>query len=209
MTSESASSTPPPAGARPREGDLLAAATHLFRSRGFHATSMQDLAESLGMNRGSLYHYIASKDDLLWTVLSRAFDRLEARVVPVLASEAPPLERLRGAIHAHLRVAADHADDLSLLQIELRSLSPERRAAMVRRRDAYERLWRTAITDGIAVGALRPFDVRLAGVGILAACNWFTQWYRPDGSLAVDEVAERFCDLFIAGLSPRPDGGPW
>ena len=69
--------TPPRAGIgpqRPREADLLATATRLFRARGFHATSMQDLAEALGMNRGSLYHYIASKDDLLWRVFCRAFD---------------------------------------------------------------------------------------------------------------------------------------
>jgi AcrR family transcriptional regulator len=161
---------------------------------------MQDLGQALAMNRGSLYHYIAAKDDLLWAILTRAFDVLEARVMPILQSNAPPLDRLRGAIHEHLRVAADHADELSLIQIELRSLAPERRAEMIARRDAYEALWRDAIEAGIRDGSLRPFDVRLAGIGILSACNWFTQWYRPDGALAVDEVAERFCDLFLSGL---------
>ncbi|HSL97571.1 MAG TPA: TetR/AcrR family transcriptional regulator [Candidatus Deferrimicrobiaceae bacterium] len=205
MTSELA----PPAGSvtapRPREADLLAAATRLFRQRGFHATSMQDLGQALAMNRGSLYHYIAAKDDLLWTILTRAFDRLEARVVPVLSSDAPPLDRLRGAIHEHLRVAATHPDELSLIQIELRSLAPERRAEMIRRRDAYEARWRAAIADAVAGGALRGFDVRLAGIGILSACNWFTQWYRPDGDLEVDDIADRFCDLFLVGLLPRED----
>lgn len=182
----------------------MAAATRLFRERGFHATSMQDLAETLGMNRGSLYHYVVSKDELLWLIVVRAFDRLEARVVPILESGGSPIDRIRGAVHEHLRVAADHADELSLIQIELRSLSPERRGLMVERRDAYEGLWRAAIADGIADGSLRPFDVRLAGIGILSACNWFTQWYRASGLLTVDDVAERFCDLFLAGLAPRP-----
>jgi AcrR family transcriptional regulator len=167
---------------------------------------MQDLAEALGMNRGSLYHYIDSKDDLLWMVLTRAFDLLEARVVPILTSDGPPLDRLRGAIHEHLRVAAAHADELSLIQIELRSLPADRRRQMIARRDAYEILWRDAIAAGMADGSLRSFDVRLAGIGILSACNWFTQWYRPDGLLHVDDVAERFCDLFLAGLQPRVDG---
>jgi len=147
--------TTTPVPARPREADLLTAATRLFRERGFHATSMQDLAEALGMNRGSLYHYIVSKDDLLWAVLTRGFDLLEARVLPVLESDAPPLERLSAGIREHLRVAADHADELSLIQIELRSLSRERRAEMIRRRDAYERLWRRTIEEGIADGSLR------------------------------------------------------
>jgi AcrR family transcriptional regulator len=205
MSSELAQAAATPSAARPREADLLAAATRLFRMRGFHATSMRDLGQALAMNRGSLYHYIAAKDDLLWTILTRAFDLLQARVVPILESEAPPIDRLRGAIHEHLRVAAAHADELSLIQIELRSLSAERRAEMIARRDAYERLWRDAISAGIADRSLRSVDVRLAGIGILSACNWFTQWYRPDGALGVDEVAERFADLFLSGLRNGTD----
>jgi AcrR family transcriptional regulator len=192
--------------ARPREAELHAAATRLFRERGFHATSMQDLGEALGMNRGSLYHYIASKDDLLWTILTGALDRLEQRVVPVLDGDARPVERLERAIHEHLRVAADHADELSLIQIELRSLSPDRRADLIERRDAYEALWRRAIAHGIADGDLRAVDVRLAGIGILSACNWFTQWYRPGGELSVDEIAEAFVGLFLGGLEQRANG---
>jgi AcrR family transcriptional regulator len=193
--------TPHPLPARPREAELHAAATRLFRRRGYHATSMQDLGEALGMNRGSLYHYIAGKDELLWAILNRALDLLEARVVPVLADDArPPVDRLRFAIREHLRVAADHADELSLIQIELRALAPNRQRALVERRDAYESAWRTTIQAGVDDGTLRSADVRLAGIGILSACNWFTQWYRPDGPLAVDDIADAFADLFLRGL---------
>ena len=189
-----------PLPARPREAELHATATRLFRQRGFHATSMQDLGEALGMNRGSLYHYISGKDELLWAILNRALDLLEARVIPVLESDAPPVDRLADAIREHLRVAADHADELSLIQIELRALGAERQREIIARRDAYERPWRDAIQAGIDDGSLRPFDVRLAGIGILSACNWFTQWYRPDGALSVDEVADAFRQLFLGGL---------
>jgi TetR/AcrR family transcriptional regulator, cholesterol catabolism regulator len=186
--------------ARPREAELQAIATRLFRQRGFHATSMQDLAEALGMNRGSLYHYIASKDDLLWSILDRAMGRLEDRVLPRLSADAPPLTRLTDGIAEHLRVAADHADELSLIQIELRSLGPDRRNAMIERRDAYERAWRRTISDGIAAGELRETDVRLAGIGILSVCNWFTQWFRPAGAQSVDEIGEAFIGLLLDGL---------
>lgn len=149
--------------ARPRERELLATATRLFRQRGFYAASMQDLGEALGMNRGSLYHYIASKDDLLWTILTGALDLLEARVESVLTDE--------------------------------------RRRQMIQRRNAYEDLWRAALNDGITSGQLRPdIDVRLAGIGILSACNWFTQWYRPDGPMSVDQIADGFIALFLQGL---------
>lgn len=189
-----------PTHARPREAELHATATRLFRRRGYHATSMQDLGEALGMNRGSLYHYINGKDELLWAILNRALDLLERRVLPVLETDASPTDRLTDAIREHLRVAADHADELSLIQIELRALSPEQQREIIARRDAYEARWRAAIQAGIDEGSLRPFDVRLAGIGVLSACNWFTQWYRPDGPLGVDEIADAFARLFLGGL---------
>ena len=150
--------------ARPRETELLGTATRLFRQRRCYATSMQDLGEALGMNRGNVFfHYIASKDDLLWTILTGALDLLEARVESVLTDE--------------------------------------RRRQMIQRRNAYEDLWRAALNDGITSGQLRPdIDVRLAGIGILSACNWFTQWYRPDGPMSVDQIADGFIALFLQGL---------
>ena len=189
-----------PVPARPREAELHAAATRLFRQRGFHATSMQDLGEALGMNRGSLYHYISAKDELLWAILTRALDRLEERVLPILATDSPAVDRLTDAIREHLRVAADHADELSLIQIEWRALDRARQAEMIRRRDAYEARWRATLEAGVADGSLRSFDVRLAGIGILSACNWFTQWYRPGGASSVDEIADAFAELFLGGL---------
>ncbi|CAN5536967.1 MAG: TetR/AcrR family transcriptional regulator [Chloroflexi bacterium] len=186
---------------RARDTELRQAATRLFRERGFHATSMQDLAEALDLNKGSLYHYIASKDELLWTIVSEALERLEAQVRPLLCSDLPGAERLHAAIVEHLRFAADHGDELALLQIELRSLPPGRRTTIIERRDAYEALWRDAIQAGIDEGKVRAdTPVRFAGITILSACNWFAQWYRPDGPLSVDELAQMLGDLFWRGL---------
>ena len=189
---------------RPREAALHRAATRLFRERGFHATSMQDLAEALGMNRGSLYHYIEAKDDLLWAIVSDALARLDAAVRPALEADGPDTipasRRLERAIDAHLTFAAEHGDELALLQIELRSLSPERQAELIERRDAYEAAWRRVVEAGIADGELRATDVALATIAILSACNWFTQWFRPDGPLSAEEVGARFARLFLDGL---------
>ncbi|MFH0750730.1 MAG: TetR/AcrR family transcriptional regulator, partial [Chloroflexota bacterium] len=165
-----------------------------------HATSMQDLAESLGMYRGSLYHYIAAKDDLLWTIVSDALEQLDAHVRPELDGPGRGVDRVRRAIAAHLRFAADHRDELSLLQVELRSLSPDRRRSLIERRDAYEAAWRRALAAGTADGTFRPIDIRLAGFMILSTCNWFTQWYQPDGPLPVEELAETLAGLLVDGL---------
>lgn len=188
----------PSSTARPRETELLVVATRLFRERGFHATSMQDLAEALGMNRGSLYHYISAKDDLLWRIVESALQRLDDRVRPVLETPGSATERLRAAIGEHLGFAAEHADELSLIQVELRSLPPARRAELIARRDAYEAMWRAAMADAMREAGMVTVDTRLATIAVLSACNWFTQWYRPDGPLGVDEIAAQFGDFFLA-----------
>lgn len=198
-----------PAGRRPREDDLLRAATQLFRRLGFHATSMEDLARALGMNRGSLYHYIAAKDDLLWRIVSGAMGELDRAVRPILTGPGPATERLRRAIAAHLRFAARSADALSILQIELRALSPERRATLIAQRDAYEAMWRAAIAQGIEDGEFRSVDVPLTGMTILSACNWFTQWFRPDGRLSEEEIAAQMADLFVRGLASPGLAATW
>jgi len=190
--------------ARPREVALHEAATRLFRERGFHATSMQDLAEDLGMNRGSLYHYIEAKDDLLWAIVSGALTRLDAAVRPCLEGAGPAADRLAAAIGAHLSFAAGYGDELALVQVELRALTPDRRRALVAQRDAYEAAWRDAIRQGVADGSLRPVDVRLASIAILSVCNWFTQWYRPDGPLGVPAIGQEFAGLFLDGLRGSP-----
>ena len=186
--------------ARPREAALHEAATRLFRQRGFHATSMQDLAEDLGMNLGSLYHYIEAKDDLLWAIVNGAMERLDGAVRPILEGPDPIPERLERAIAAHLAFAAGRGDELALVQIELRALTRDRRAMLVGQRDAYEAAWREAIRQGVADGSIRPVDVPLATIAILSVGNWFTQWYRPDGPLDVPAIGREFASLFLDGL---------
>ncbi|MDR5682695.1 MAG: TetR/AcrR family transcriptional regulator [Armatimonadota bacterium] len=185
---------------RPRHEELLAAAVRLFRERGYHATSMQDLAASLRVQRGSLYHYIEAKEDLLWEIMERALGRLFAAVEPVALSQRPPTERLRAAIAAHLAVAAELRDELTILHVELKSLSADRRRRMADRRDRYEALFRDLIGDGVRSGAFRPVDPKTATFAILGACNWFTQWFRPDGALPHTAFAAAFADLFVLGL---------
>lgn len=192
------------APARPREQQLRRAAVRLFREHGYDGTSMQDLAEALGMHRGSLYHYIASKEDLLFEIVESAMARFHDEVRPILEGEGPAPDRLRRAVGAHLRIAAEEPDELTLLQVELKALAPERRGQIVAERDAYEHAWRAFIREGMRDGAFHCADERTAGFMILAACNWFSQWYRPTGPLGVEEFASRFTDLFLDALRASP-----
>jgi AcrR family transcriptional regulator len=172
----------------------------LFRERGYHATSMQDLAEALGVQRGSLYHYIEAKEDLLWEIMERALGRLFAAVEPVARSDRTPSQRLQAAIAAHLEVAADLRDELTIFHVELKSLSADRRQRMARSRDRYEGLFRGVVRDGVERGTFRRVDPKTTTFAILGACNWFTQWFRPDGPVTHTAFAAAFADLFLTGL---------
>lgn len=188
------------AATRPKHEELLAAAVRLFRQKGYHDTSMQDLAEAVGVQRGSLYHYIEAKEDLLWEIMDRAMRRLLDAVEPVALSAAPPSEKLRRAIEAHLAVAAAHRDELVVLHVELKSLSPFRRQRMLTLRDRYEGLFRDIVQEGVRTGEFRPADPKTVGLAVLGACNWFTTWFRPEGPLSHGDFARAFSDLFLVGL---------
>lgn len=187
---------------RSRHQELRRAAVRLFREKGYHATSMQDLAEAMELNRGSLYHYIESKEDLLWEVMTGVMAELDAALAPIEASDAPPAERLCAAVAAHLKVAAERPGELTVLQVELKSLSPARRKRIIAARDAYEARWRKILEDGAAAGVFRGTDPKYAGIAILAACNWFTQWYHHGGPLTLDDLSAVFARFFLNGLQP-------
>lgn len=185
----------------PRRQQIEDAASTLFRERGYAATSVRDIAHALDMQGGSLYAHVASKEDVLWSIVSRAADRFNAHVGPVATGEAPAAIRLREMIRAHVAVVTATQKDAAVFLHEWRFLSQSRREQMAERRDAYEALFRHAIGEGIAAGDFRPVDPRMAATAILSALNGIATWFRSDGDLTSTEVADQYADLFLGGLS--------
>ena len=183
-----------------RRQQIEDAASALFRERGYAATSVRDIAQALNIQGPSLYAHVASKEDVLWSIVWRAADRFNAEVGPFATATTPPPQRLRDMIRGHVRVVTSSQKDAAVFLHEWRFLSPERRSQIASRRDAYEALFRGAIDDGIGHGYFQPTDVRLAGMAILSALNGIATWYRPDGILSADEIADNFADLFINAL---------
>ena len=183
-----------------RRQDILRVATALFAEKGYHATSMQDIGDALGVQRGSLYHHIQSKEDLLYEIMRFCSTALLAEVEPIVAAPLPAAERLTRFIEAHLDIVNSLRSEFRVLVRELRSLPAARREKIVRYRDQYESLLRTIIADGVAAGHYRRVDPRFAGFVVLGACNWFSQWYSPRGPLSRAEIARTFADLLLLGI---------
>lgn len=188
----------------PRRAEIGAAAARLFSERGYHGTSMQHLADALGLQRGSLYTHITGKEELLFDVVNDGADRFLDRGERAHKMDALASVRLRRLLVGHIETAIEHLDAATVFLNEWRYLSPELRALVQEKRDRYEAMVREIITDGIAAGEFRnDANVRFAARLVLSAGNWTYAWYRPGGELGPTEIGERFAELIIRGLTPK------
>jgi AcrR family transcriptional regulator len=188
-------------GARRREIDEVA--SELFHANGYAATSVRDIARALDIQGASLYAHVASKEDVLWSIVDGAAAAFEAKAdeAVVDAATSDPVERLAALVEAHVDVVTADPERASVFVTEWRHLSADRRAAIAQRRDAYEARFRAVIDDGTAVGAFRATDSALAATFILTALNGIATWYRPDGRLSADRIADHYVDLALRSLS--------
>lgn len=183
-----------------RREQIYRAAGALFSQRGYPATSMRDIARQVDLQGGSLYAHIAAKEDLLWAIVIRAADAFVAEVGPIAAADGPAVERLLAMVRAHLRVLVSQLSSATVFFQDWRRLSEPRRGEVLRRRDAYEGLFRQVIAEGVASGELATPDPRLAAIFLLSALNGVAGWYRPGGSWTADDVAVVYADLLLDGL---------
>jgi AcrR family transcriptional regulator len=189
------------AGSRRREIDAVAG--ELFHAQGYAATSVRDIARALDMQGASLYAHVTSKEDLLWSIVDRAATAFEAGADAAMTESAAgdAVDRLAAFVEAHVEVVTEDPERASVFVTEWRYLSGPRREEIARRRDEYEARLRTLIVDGIALGALRSTDPVLAAAFLLTALNGIAAWYRPDGRLTADRIADHFVDLALRSVS--------
>ena len=185
-----------------RRREVVAAAARLFSERGYHGTSIQHLADALGLQKGSLYTHIGSKEDLLFDVVNEGADRFLERGEQALALQALARVRLRRLLVSHVETAIEHLDAATVFLNEWRYLSEPKREIVKEKRDRYEAIVRQVIEEGIAEGEFRSdANVRFAARLVLSAGNWTYAWFRPGGELGPTEIGERFADLLIRGLA--------
>lgn len=188
----------------PRRAELVAVAARLFSQRGYHGTSMQDLGNELGLQRGSLYAHIGSKEELLLDVVDDGAERFLERGRGAVESGGSAAERLRALLIGHVETATQHLEASTVFLNEWRYLSPDLRDHIQAKRDRYEQMVREIVKAGIASGEFRPdADIRFAATLVLSAGNWTYTWYRPGGDLTPQEIGERFAELVTKGLEAR------
>ncbi|GMA49388.1 TetR family transcriptional regulator [Alicyclobacillus contaminans] len=194
---------------RPSQKDqILAAARRLFSGKGYHGTTIREIADEAGILSGSLYAHIQTKEDLLFEIADEGAEAFLAAVTGVMRKPGNAVEKIQAGLRAHVRVVADHLEAAKVFFHEWEALSAERRAVIQHKRDVYESQWASLIAQGMAEGALRTDDPKFARLLLLSAANWVYQWYRPDGALTPEQIADRFLALLLHGLA-NPASEAW
>jgi AcrR family transcriptional regulator len=181
--------------------DILKAAAQIFRKKGYHAASMQDIADAVQLQKASLYHHIESKQAILLLLLDEALDLLIEDMQAVLDEPLPTKDKFRKAMRVYMSRLTQDADLAAVLLLEHRSLDADRRKDHVARRDRYEALWRGLIEQGIDEGVFNKVDPKLTGYVVLGVQNWMITWYRPDGSHSPEQLADQFSSMLLEGLA--------
>jgi AcrR family transcriptional regulator len=189
-----------------RRDELLRVAAALFSEKGYHATSIRDIAESFGTLSGSLYSHISKKSDLLYELTANVEREVLEGVTRAARAHWDPVLSFRAALAAHFAITAKHMYMAKVALTEWRALEGEQRAEVVRLRDDYEALWTEIIDRGVSSGVLGVPNVRLAVLTVLSVGNWLYQWYQPSGALSPEELADAFADYLLNGFLLRADG---
>jgi len=181
-----------------RRAEILRAALRSFRERGYHATTLEAIAEQLGVRKTALYHYFPDKQGILLACHRESIAELER-----IAAEARRLRgtaaQLRHVILEHVRVMTDALGG-SPLAFEVGALDSARQAEIIAARDRYERELRDIIEHGMRAGTFRPGSAKVAAFTILGALNGIARWYRPEGELDARALGEQFAAHLVGGL---------
>ncbi|MGZ0192655.1 MAG: TetR/AcrR family transcriptional regulator [Acidimicrobiales bacterium] len=185
-----------------RWNDVVEAAAVVFNERGYHATRLEDIAEALGMQKGSLYNYIDSKEALLLAVVTPPATQLLDSLSTLAESDLPASEKIRLVARGHARILEEYLPYVAVYVHEIAGQSHSEKWREMDR--SYVRHLSAIIDDGRQTGLFDPAtDPLISAMALIGALNWMTRWYVRSGTLSAEEIAERIATTFLAGLLAR------
>lgn len=186
-----------------RRRQVLDVSAVLFHERGYTGTSMDDVAEAVGLSKGTLYHHFSGKADLLHEVYEESVDFVLERIDDHPAG-ATPSEIVRLLIADTLDLVKDRPHHVTVFYQEMRWLREWLPSASARSLETkmrrYRQYIRGVIRDGIEAGEFRPVDDVIAAYGLIGMASWTYQWFEPEGRLSRDEITDLFTSIFLEGI---------
>lgn len=186
--------------------EILRTAARLFQQRGYDATSMNDVAASLKLSKGGLYHHFQSKDEILFEIMNHAMEITQERVLDPVRGIVDPEERLRSLIRRHIEVVLSPRDrEITVMLHENHPLPPALRKRINTRKKDYVHFVESLIAEvQKEAQRTRPsraaVSPRAAAFALLGMINWIYQWYKPEGELQANNLIPQFTELLFGGI---------
>lgn len=191
-----------------RRAEIAERAARLFDRQGFHQTTMEDIAVDVGIKKPTLYHYVNSKDEILYLIheefLGLLFDGQRERESLGLPCD----ENLRLSMRDILHLMVSHRSHVRVFFEHYRELSSRYQELIKPKRDEYYRLIVGFIRDGVSVGCYRDVDPELAALAMFGMCNWAYTWFNESGAISADDVADNFWTWLTSGIAVDPSSSP-
>jgi AcrR family transcriptional regulator len=181
---------------------VLRAAVRMFNARGFHATSLDDVAASLNISKPTIYYYLGNKDQVLLECVTRGLGELAEAAERVREAEGSGLDRLRAFLLLYAKV---NMDDFGRCVVRTGDeyLVPKNAAQFRTLKRRIDGVLRTMITEGIRDGSISDGDVKMIAFTLAGALNWPARWHDPAGPGSPDQIAQSMVEILTAGLAPR------
>jgi AcrR family transcriptional regulator len=185
-----------------RRDQLIRASARLFREKGYHGTSVRDIAAATGMQSGSWVYHFRTKQDILASVMEEGLARALERIEAIGARDLEPREKFRALVRTHLETLLGPGQDfIPVLLYEWRSLEPAQRTRVVAPQKRYEHVWTETIAELQARGDWM-LPTRVDHLLMFGALNWIAHWYRSRGALDVDALTDECVRFFLRTPGP-------
>ncbi|MFZ5512537.1 MAG: TetR/AcrR family transcriptional regulator [Pseudomonadota bacterium] len=186
---------------------VLRVAAQLFNEKGFHATSLDEVAERLHVTKPTLYYYVKNKDEILFECVRIGLEMMQAAIAEAGKSGGTAMDKLIAAMRQYaLIVTMDFG--MCLIRVGEDPLPPESRRRLRGLKAKIDREFRALIEQGIAEGSLQPYDPKIAAFTLAGALSWIGRWYRPDGPLRPEDIADQSIAVLMNGLFHRAPAPP-
>ena len=172
----------------------------LFAYRGYHSTSMREIARELGMNQSSLYHYFSSKEDILFKLMNDAIDDVFVTLEDIYAADLLPEDKLKRVLDSYIRSYAGDQERLILLVNEMNSLNDKYRHILVEKQRRYVQLIKSILNELVGESKMKKIDPTVAIFAFFGMVHYTIKWYHKDGPITLDELAKLFVEIFTKGI---------
>lgn len=187
-----------------RKEEIIRVAARLFATKGYHATTLTEIAGELGITKPAIYYHVRDKEGILREIVNSIMEPMEA-ASKVGKSDLSPREKIKEIVKILVKFCAERQETTLIAFEEVKILPKRTRDAVRRRQKEVEQSLQEALKEGMESGDFKVIDVKAAAFAILGAANWVYRWYQPRGKLTPDIIAEQFIDLLENGYLKKPD----